>query len=209
MARRLSVVISQHALRGQAQTAMEESFVGQLIFINGLDPSLISSLDRIEVGSTDHLFLEGLGSDFVLLNWLDRDAVTSELVRLGFSGQIVALGTAERTSFGQQSPRRVYHVQLDSARTVDSVIQLLRDLLKDVNTPTVSIGIAGMPKQPSVSLPVIPGAPSKTVAPAEPKPKPNVVAPAVPIQPAVYFLDDEEDWEHLDDLVDQLDESDI
>jgi hypothetical protein len=209
MARRLSVVISQHAQRGQAQTAMEEAFVGQLIFINGLDPSLIASLDRIELGSTDHLFLEGLGSDFVLLNWVDRDAVAKELIRIGFSGHLVTLGTAERIPFGTASPRRVYHVQLDSSRTVDSVIQSLRDLLKDLNTPTVAIGMAAKPKSNSVTLPVIPGPASITAKSTEPKPAVNVPPPIIPAQQATYFLDDEEEWDHLDHLVDQLDESDI
>jgi hypothetical protein len=163
--------------------------------------------------------MEGIQSDFVLLHWSEPELIMQELVRIGMSGQLVTLGTAGRLPFGQGSPRRVYHVRLDTNRSAESVMESLKQLLNEINTSTVKISL-GMASKPAVAsapkpvskpiaMPIIAvNSPSEPRTTASSPPKPTAL-PVLPMAASHLDDEDEEAWTHLDQLVDDLDESGI
>lgn len=83
MAPRLSIVISQAPTHDASIADVEQAVVTALMFEPGMDPMLIGHLEGIQAGTTDHLCLEGVRGDFVLLGWLPTQAAYDQLARLG------------------------------------------------------------------------------------------------------------------------------
>lgn len=83
MAPRLSIVISQAPSHDAAIADIEQSIVTALMFEPGMDPMLIGHIESIQAGTTDHLCLEGIRGDFVLLAWLPIQSAYDHLARLG------------------------------------------------------------------------------------------------------------------------------
>jgi len=83
MAPRLSIVISQAPSHDAAIADIEQSIVTALMFEPGMDPMLIGHIESIQMGTTDHLCLEGIRGDFVLLGWLPIQSAYDHLARLG------------------------------------------------------------------------------------------------------------------------------
>lgn len=83
MAPRLSIVISQAPTHDASIADVEQAIVTALMFEPGMDPMLIGHLEGIQSGTTDHLCLEGVRGDFVLLGWLPTQSAYDQLARLG------------------------------------------------------------------------------------------------------------------------------
>ncbi|MFO0921928.1 MAG: hypothetical protein U0905_05495 [Pirellulales bacterium] len=219
MASRLPVVIAQHPMRASRQSEFEESLVAELIFAQGLDATLIQGLDRIELHSTDHLCLQGLMGDFALASWLPVEHLLPHLDRLEMSGQLVHIDPVHQSKsivpLKAPGPKRIFLIALQEGGTVTNVMQFLRELLDSMKVQVVSIGM-GMKPKPKVQEPSI--VPLQSQAPQAASRDSNVAksssANSLPIpandppKPASVPVDldqDEEEWSHLDKLVDDLD----
>lgn len=219
MASRLPVVIAQHPMRASRQSEFEESLVAELIFAQGLDATLIQGLDRMELHSTDHLCLQGLMGDFALASWLPVEQLLAHLDRLEMSGQLVHIDPVQHRKaivpLKVPGPKRIFLVALQEGGNVSSVMQFLRELLDSMKVQVVSIGM-GMKPKPKVQEPSI--VPLQSQPPQAASLDPNTMKPSKAIPSAIPSHDppktasvsvdldqDEEEWSHLDKLVDDLD----
>jgi hypothetical protein len=139
------------------------------MFEPGMDPMLIGHLEGIASGSTDHLCLEGIRGDFVLLGWTTTQAAYDHLARLGIfatpgilppsilppsiqspmaSASYPTPGSANFSTGislppDEQQKRRLYYIDLRSGYQEgldgDRYILGLKELLKDRQTKTVSL----------------------------------------------------------------------
>lgn len=181
MAPRLSIVISQAPSHDASIADVEQAIVTALMFEPGMDPMLIGHIEGIESGTTDHLCLEGIRGDFVLLGWLPAQTAYEQLARLGIYARpgvappILRSESSETAQFPaprdshtvnshaansqvslpaeEQLKRRLYFVDLRSHTTRDpkTILQGLKDLLQDRQTKTVTLQLA--PKATSPNKP--------------------------------------------------------
>lgn len=182
MAPRLSIVISQAPSHDASIADVEQAIVTSLMFEPGMDPMLIGHVEGIQLGTTDHLCLEGIRGDFVLLGWLPTQAAYDQLARLGIYARAGVLppalksDTHETAQFpvpkeisnsssqvslpaDEQLKRRLYFVDLRSHALRDPkvILQGLKDLLQDrqIKTVTLQIGTKPTPKNNPVASPAI------------------------------------------------------
>lgn len=212
MAARLPVVVSQSVRREARSVSCEENLITELLFTQGLDATLIGPLESIQIGGTDHLCLEGLKGPFALLSWGSVSEVASELARLSIQGCL-----ADRDDF--QLPiveikvsgvggitRRIDHYQLRTETLpsvwIDQIKQTLQS--RDVKAFQIRMPIKITDRKPMIAL-------------ESDLPQPNIEKVVVKFfaKPTdvskVVDLDQDEDeaWEHLDLLMDDLDQSNI
>ena len=232
MASRLPVVIAQHAQRAGRESQFEEALVAELIFTNGLDATLIQGIDRILEGSTDHLCLEGLLGDYALVCWSTTEDLIANLNRLGVAGRLIlhdqAKGERHSIALNESGTRKIYKIELDSAASSDSVMAQLLELLEIQNVRVVTLG-SMLPKNGKGTNKVIPkvsNAPPKSnasdIEPAtensEGETPPPLSEPhhqvmhADPMgeprrsdQGQSSSVESDDEWSHLDKLVDDLD----
>lgn len=198
MAPRLSIVISQAPSHDTSVTELEQTLVTALMFEPGMDPMLIGHLEGIATGSTDHLCLEGIRGDFVLLGWTTTQAAYDHLARLGIfatpgmlppslhtptaSAHYPVPGTSNLSAGislppDEQQKRRLYYIDLRSGYQggldCDRYLNGLKELLKDRQTKTVSLKpIVKDKSQPIPHSPASPQAPSPI-----PSPTPITITP--------------------------------
>ena len=227
MAARLPVVIAQNNLRAGNYADFEEGLVAELIFANGLDVSLIQSLERVPAGSTDHLCLEGFMGSFACLSWSTPDEAAQEFARLGIAGSI---SCREPQELGREirigdlgNPKKILHLDLRQWDSPSAVMVKLNEILADRNVQVIPIMLSPK-KEPS----------PKTVQLASPTPRVHEENPSekkksnegdeatwngsgaassqdTPLTSAKTAtkieLNDDEEWPHLDRLFDDLDSS--
>jgi len=213
MAARLPVVISQALRREPAAIACEEKLITELLFTNGLDATLIGPIENVEVGSTDHLCLEGLKGPFALLSWTSIEDTRKQLSRMGVHGSIVNRDAVSLVSLpidstrNEDPDRRIDYYQLRADRVPKSWIDSLKEILEAREVKAFSIQVPGKPS------------PRPAVSPAASKPDElpgiAIVTAECTSRPSQVFAktidpnDEDEVWEHLDTLVDDLDRSDF
>ena len=213
MAARLPVVISQSSRREPLMVTCEEKLITQLLFASGLDATLIGPLESVEMGSTDHLCLEGLKGPFALLGWTSIAECQLQLVRLGVHGSIVDRDAASpasviaETSNSQELQRRIDCFQLRSDREPSFWIDSLRKILEvrevkafQIQTPRTKSA------PPTVSGRIMESQEIRTVAV---KNEVHSEHKTLAISKAIDLNADDEAWEHLDSLVEDLDRSDV
>lgn len=209
MAPRLSIVISQAPSQDGAIADFEQALVTALMFEPGMDPMLIGHIEGVELGTTDHLCLEGIRGDFVLLGWMPAQIAYTQLARLGIYARlgnlpsILQLHPPETAHFPpppandcssvsgslpaeEQFKRRLYFVDLRASppRQPERILQGLKDLLQDRQTKTIALQV--VPKKIS----------NTNTAPASPNPSaltlPVTSTPAIPISPQPSATDPSE-----------------
>lgn len=225
MAVRLPVVLCQHERRNSKQAEHEEQWITKLLFEERLDATLVADLAQIQLESTDHLCLEGLRGDFVLVSWHSKELVAEQLARLGFLAlEIVPVDGSEKlaiTNAKAPIPKKVYFLSFDLGRTVEDGLSRLKELLASRSTPVFQLNISLSKDRPRVGTPVE----SKTLPVIE-VPKASIAPPASPpvattsIVANVLFdthrsstetavdISEENDFPHIDSLMSDLDKFD-
>jgi hypothetical protein len=87
MSSRLTIVLSQAPGKHPAKRALEESIVAALLGAPGIDVSVIPHLYDLGPDHTGRLYLESVGGDLVVLNWLYPRAAFWLLDRIGVKGR--------------------------------------------------------------------------------------------------------------------------
>ena len=207
MAPRLSIVISQAPSHDASVADLEQGLVTALMFEPGMDPMLIGHLEGIEAGTTDHLCLEGIRGDFVILGWLSAQNAYDQLARLGIFARPGALPSTLRNGAAnenavypeptagtitssqslpaaEQLKRRLYLVDLRGPgfRDPHKVLLGLKELLQDRQTKAVPIRLGGKPLQDATGLPQLQQSPVMPVI-YNPNPAPATQLPAKSIEP--------------------------
>jgi hypothetical protein len=225
MAVRLPVVLCQHERRNSKQAEHEEQWITKLLFEDRLDATLVADLAQIQLDSTDHLCLEGLRGDFVLVSWHSKELVAEQLSRLGFlSLEIVPVDGSEKLAITNEKapiPKKVYFLSFDLGRTVENGLSRLKELLSSRSTPVFQLNSSLSKDRPRVgtsmdlkTLPVIeaPKSPN-TQASSPPGSKTPVVANVrfdahrSSTETAVD-ISEENDFPHIDSLMSDLDKFD-
>lgn len=227
MAPRLTVIVSQSATRDGRAVDTEETLVAQLMMTPGLDATLIGALETIQADSTDFLCLSSFQHNFALVSWLDEASVVEHWQRLDLAGSVSRPGAIN----GHSRKPHIYYLQLTHATTVIDVLGQLEQLQRERSVKTVAIQLAGPPNQAKPVSPVAEyskdGSLPVTIAPSinvhaattantsaalpviQPMQSPSRQTPVLPTTAThasgQQSLDDDEEWEELDRLVDDLD----
>ncbi len=139
MAARLTVIVSQSAIREGRLVDLEETLVTELMLAAGMDATLVGPLELIRPDSTDFLCLTGFQHSLAFVSWLDEQQVREHWGRLGLSGVVRCAGAAgdERTASG----RVIYYFPLSMATGTETVLQGMRDLQRDRSVKTVGVAL--------------------------------------------------------------------
>ncbi len=211
MAARLTVIISQSAIRHSRASDAEEALLTELLMTPGLDATLIGSLDEVQIDSTDYLCLSGFTQHVALVSSLTVPEVAQHWERLDLGGHVVSLGQTNGAP-----GRRVYCLSLELG-TVQILAQL-RQLLDDRSVQTVNLSLPVMPKPASPSAPVEAEVPRNRNSSSPPAvaAKEGVSAPALSTDdsqsrnnPLRDSENSDEEWPNLDQLVDDFDALDL
>jgi hypothetical protein len=219
MAPRLTVIVSQSAQRDAARVDVEETLVAELMMSPGLDATLIGPIESILPDSTDFLCLSSFNHNIGFVSWLDQETVAAHWRRLGLAGGIGAPGGLV---IGEGKPR-IYFFRIEGSQAGPNVLRQLQELQADRSVRTVSIGLASSQtpnaadrkeSAPAVRLPVVASTPlAKTPTRAEFDAE-AVEGVARQAASRRYSIEedevvDEERWQDLDQLVDDLDAFDL
>lgn len=227
MAVRLPVVLCQHALRNGQQAEHEEQWITMLLFEDRLDATLVSDLAQIELDSTDHLCLEGLRGDFVLVSWQSKEKVAEQLSRLGFDSlELVPLDGTEilvLANSNSLASKKVYFLSFELGRTVDAGLSRLKELLASRSTPVFQLNTNLSKARTNLEKPVesrlLPIL-NTPITPLPP-PAPSMGSKASALGASSAFivqhspsesgvdLSDDSDFPHIDSLMSDLDKFDI
>ncbi len=215
MASRLTVIISQSAVRHGRNTDTEEALLTELMMTAGLDATLVGSLDGVQLDSTDYLCLSGFTQHIALVTSLSAKQVAEHWERLQLGGQVVQVGQA-----GERSGRRVYYLPLELG--IQPILAQLKQLLVDRTVQTVGLSFP-VKSLPVASNPAKPAsAPSATersdaVRSADATSGSPRIIPAVAQRESsdanARQVDDtgqsDAEWPDLDRLVDEFDALDL
>ena len=210
MAIRLPVVLAQHARRVAAFTDCEESWITSLLFEERLDATLVSDLASIQPDSTDFLCLSGLKGDFVLVSWENSSVVLRELVRLGFDNfDIVPVDGTAKVSSPQRTHavKKIYLMGFNKGLPVSELVGQLKQLLESKATPVFQLQVASKVANPPISkvLPVVSDFSAASKSLNEPLPREHL---PTGIPGGANFAYEDDDFPHIDTLVDELDRFD-
>lgn len=213
MAARIPVVVSQSVRREPAAVACEENLITELLFTPGLDATLIGPLVNIQSGSTDHLCLEGLKGPFALITWGSAAESQQQLSELGIGGSIYdcdseALSEYVLDGSPIQDRRRIDHYQLRSDKKPTFWIERLKRSLEIRDVRAFQIQLPSKPSKSSfIAIPTNeipkPSTPYSVERIEKSATKPITIAKTIDLN------SDDEAWEHLDSLMDDLDRADV
>lgn len=211
MAARLTVIISQSAVRHSRASDAEEALLTELMMTPGLDATLVGSLDGVQRDSTDYLCLSSFSQNMALVASLGVNEVARHWERLGLDGHIIPVGHANGTP-----GRRVYYLPLELGPA--SILAHLKQLLIDRSVQTISLSLPVMAKPKSLVEAIDPIAAthptlnSSTAAVAQgaiskmpPADQQPLTRNAVEPEPEAS----EPQWPDLDRLVDDFDALDL
>lgn len=233
MSARLTVIICQSTVRAGLAADLEETLVAELMMTPGFDATMIGPLESVEADGTDFLCLSSFNHSLVLLTWLPRGEAQQHWDRLGLAGSVIAVpSNGQNVADAPENPssRRVFHIQLTEETDPKSALQTLGQLLASRQVKTVGIGGIGMPaakntarKDSSVEAEGK-GASATIQQPLNVRDKQITERPVLaqheiateqPVTPATGeptpsqdSIEDEE-WRHLDKLVDDFEELDL
>lgn len=237
MPSRLAVTLCQQTQRSGGKTDLEDQLIADILFTQGLDASIIQSLDRIPNDSTDHLCLQGIMGDMALLTWCSDEEVIPHLLRLHVDGLLVVTpfqGSPKqqviRSTQGNplHQNRRFHHFDLREWPSASDVLGRLKNILSNMEIRVVPLQLGGK----SVSLSRITptsSPPQADVYSSANNPSPNTLSSSSNSSVGSLTVTsneevrvdsstkeshpasdvNEEEWSHLDRLVDDLDASSI
>lgn len=219
MAARLTVIVSQSAIREGRLVDLEETLVTELMLAAGMDATLVGPLELIRPDSTDYLCLTGFQHSLAFVSWLDEQQVREHWARLGLSGVVRRAGAVGDE--GTASGRVIYYFPLTMANGTEAVLQEMRDLQRDRSVKTVAVAlpkVKALPTTTRVASETSLGSSIPNVQASLPVVLPviNGQKQILPIAPNIAVSrdgdnasDDEEAWENLDQLVDDFDALDL
>lgn len=174
----------------------------------GLDATMIGALETVEADDTDFLCISSFNHSFAIISWLPANEVATQWQRLGLAGEIIsatdasqATGTADPADSNQA--RRIFHFRLTPKLTTNQILSELRQLLADRQVATFSIGMPPAKRTPQPNE--LPRAKPKE---APPSPQ-SSVSSNPPASPPTKAEPEEEEWQHLDQLVDDFESLDL
>lgn len=235
MASRLAVVLCSGMHGGGPRESLHDQLIADVLFTAGLDASIIQSLTRVEVASTDHLCLQGIMGDMALVGWDGAEVTAEQLKRLGVVGRMWWIepteGTVRETSLALagvdnlHAKRNLFHFDLTVWDSAASVLDRLKTFLGNREVRVVPIQLGGLNSggrasdrkvaEGVVSMPVVadrtggkerPGVESGTGGELQ---RERLLKELSSGAVEVPGEDGEEDWSHLDRLVDDLDASSL
>ncbi len=196
---RLPVILVQNAPAGEA--AYAESLVGNLIGRPGLDLTLVDRFDAITPDSTDWMTLEGITVPSAVLDWKSPAAMMESLAR------IRVLGTRAPHQLDRDfepvpgtSPRRLFLFDLTRHRNAEAIMAELNRIRQSLSVKTFSLeGLSAPSPQTKPS--------NRPSEPARKETTPSAAPPDRALSSESSRLTRSDD--HLDDLIDQLDDLDV
>lgn len=231
MSARIPLVISQPALKHAAANDVVESAVAAALLVPGVDANLISDLETIAIGSTDHLCLQGLTRDLVLCGFLTADRAQQSLQRLSIAGRWVDLTASAAAIRASQNPavaeRRIFFYPLSNGQSINDLLDRCRQLVAAQKQPLIQIqlgsGVGSIASSEAArlrslnstsqaamsnSLPIIPSA--NSAAPAANSHSESAFPTRATVRSSAADEDmDTTEWAALDKLVDDLDSLDL
>lgn len=224
LAPRLTVVVSQSSSRDSQSANLEETLVAELMMTPNLDATMIGPLESVHPDDTDYLCLDSLNHNFAILSWLPTEEVARQWQRLSLSGQIVHLGDDQSASM--PAARRIFHLRLTPGLKAATALDSLQRMAEDRKVRTVNILLPGQSltspqaqasearaSKPNESQPaaqaIEPSSQSPSKLPSPPLSPPGSPTRATPSPPQWQEDGEEEDWAHLDQLVDDFDSLDF
>lgn len=219
MSARLTVIICQSTVRAGLAADLEETLVAELMMAPGFDATMIGPLEAVEPGGTDLLCLSSFNHSLALLTWLPSEEAQRHWSRLGLEGQVTTLNKAGEGAADapeKAASRKVFHIQLSEGMGAKTALSQLQQLLASRQVKTVGIsGIGIAPKPPKRESPPKLTTQAKADSSTDSKVAASISSGKVEpgavqagIDPTGQSLEDQE-WEHLDKLVDDFEELDL
>ncbi|MDA8743643.1 hypothetical protein N9N28_03315 [Rubripirellula amarantea] len=201
---RLSIILVHRAGKndaGGSSAALDkltEQLVGNLLGRPGIDVTLVGPLDDLQPGSTDALTLESMTGDVAVLTRVSIDQAMVQLASLGFAGQRARHLGDPTAPVASAAARRIYAFDLHQPWTIQQWIDALERLRQVKSVKTFDL-------MPGASRSVSDA--SKPVSPRF-QAEPIIKQSAHQSRPVGQSGSPPSDG-HLDDLLDQLDQSDL
>lgn len=208
MAVRMNVLMLRPIGNGSAMHHQFDDVIGQLLGRPGLDLTLLERLPGPDEASTERLALESLGGHIACLAWADPGVTVGELTVAG-KPMTRRAHMSDPTPNDDNlpddlisTPGRMFYFDMRKSGSNQTILNDLQGLLKRLQTPMFQIGgptalaPRDKPKTPMVSNADSPPR-SRDISPA-------LIAPQAPQASAEPMSD-----QHLDRLVDELDEMDL
>lgn len=201
---RLPVILVQNPPAVGA--ALAEALVGNLIGRAGLDLTLVDRFDSLSSDSTDRMTLDGITVPSAILDWRTPEEMLVALSSIGFTGVRAAheldSGTQGETGGSQ---RRLFLFDLTKHKDAMTIVAELDRLRKSLSVKTFSLGSIGTKSDdtPVAEAGKVEIKLAKDVEPAGDSIRSKESISAV-AEASVTRSD-----EHLDALIDQLDELDV
>jgi hypothetical protein len=157
--RKVAVVLSQAPGKSPPKRHLEEALAAELLLDAGVEVSIVPHLYDIPGDDTGLLFLRGVASDLIVLAWLYPRATRWVLDRQGVRGQIgVSLldkpadeddadeesETGEPPTVAGAPERKIYCLDLRDHPTAEPYLQEIRRIVRERQTPVVTVGIGGL-----------------------------------------------------------------
>ncbi len=158
MAVRLPLILSQPAKRDATAGELIENIVAAALLLPKLDANLVGDISCIELGSTDHLCLQGHGRDVILASFLEMASAEAAWHRLGQSGQFIDChqsAAAIRQLSSSTTERRVFYFQLSHSLKIAKLLDQCQELVAAQAVQLVSIQLGGANPRGAGSLPIV------------------------------------------------------
>jgi len=161
MARRITVVVSQAQSQNPKKRAVEETIVGELLGVRGVDVTFVPHLYDLKGDSPEVVGLESLASDLVVCSWLYPRAARWTLDRHNIRGKegeslIPAYGESDeddepeadsqaeekdRVADSRPVPSRlIYCLDLRTHQSANPYLEEIRRIVAETNVETVELG---------------------------------------------------------------------
>ena len=174
MPKKITVVVSQGQSAHPDKRGLEEALVAALVMEGGIEVAIVPHLYDLAPGSTGILCLEGITGDMIVASWLyPRGAhwvLDRNQVRGHFGTVLLKSADADededeeseetkseidetRVAASREMPnRKIYHLDLRSAATVEPFVEEIRRIVKESSVQTVSLlgFLGGSPKPEQV-----------------------------------------------------------
>ncbi len=201
---RLPVILVQFPPASGASLA--EDLVGNLIGRAGLDLTLVNRFDAIATDSTDRLTLDAITVPVAVLDWRSPDEIRQVLGEIGFDGVRCAhqLDPQVLPSPGSTSVRRLFLFDLNQHTDVNAIVAELNRLRESLSVKTVSLGgLSTLPPRKATAHVVAEKRNDDQVTRGPDTDASTIAKPTVPLP------SDSTSDEHLDAMLDELDQLDV